>query len=208
MTALTLESRTAAKSAPGQPLAPAVDRIVGQVRSERQTLVRLPRTGAVLFTIKTQLCPVTALRQRQDLAGALACYEKALAIQPRFAEALYNLGNVFIELGRLPEATDALKKAIAVLKLANREKLPVFPRGAGSGFTQGAGATLAATGGQSISIDTAAASALPGGTAPRTIELWVQPASTGDWLVHYGDHFGVRLDAPGSLSVITGPAAT
>jgi hypothetical protein len=42
------------------------------LRSERQTLVRLPRTGAVLFTIKTQQCPVTALRQRPDLAVALA----------------------------------------------------------------------------------------------------------------------------------------
>ena len=42
------------------------------LRSERQTLVRLPRTGAVLFTIKTQLCPVTAVRQRPDLAVALA----------------------------------------------------------------------------------------------------------------------------------------
>ena len=52
------------------PDASGVDQV--WLRSERQTLVRLPRTGAVLFTIKTQLCPVTALRQRQDLAGALA----------------------------------------------------------------------------------------------------------------------------------------
>ena len=42
------------------------------LRSERQTLVRLPRTGAVLFTIKTQLCPVTAVRERPHLAVALA----------------------------------------------------------------------------------------------------------------------------------------
>ena len=41
------------------------------LRSERQTLVRLPRTAAVLFTIKTQLCPVTVLRRRPDLAQAL-----------------------------------------------------------------------------------------------------------------------------------------
>ena len=42
------------------------------LRSERQTLVRLPRTGAVLFTIKTQQCPAAALTQRPDIAHALA----------------------------------------------------------------------------------------------------------------------------------------
>ena len=52
------------------PDASGVDHV--WLRSERQTLVRLPRTGAVLFTIKTQLCPVTTLRTRPDLAVALA----------------------------------------------------------------------------------------------------------------------------------------
>jgi len=42
------------------------------LRSERQTLVRLPRTRAVLFTIKTQQCPVVALRDRPAIARALA----------------------------------------------------------------------------------------------------------------------------------------
>jgi hypothetical protein len=42
------------------------------LRSERQTLVRLARTGAVLFTIKTQQCPVVALAGRPDIAAALA----------------------------------------------------------------------------------------------------------------------------------------
>ena len=42
-----------------------------------------PRTGAVLFTIKTQLCPVTALRQRPDLAGALADEAGRRAGRPR-----------------------------------------------------------------------------------------------------------------------------
>ncbi len=42
------------------------------LRSERQTLVRLPRTGAILFTIKTQVCPVRALRQRPGMAVRLA----------------------------------------------------------------------------------------------------------------------------------------
>ncbi len=52
------------------PDASGIDQV--WLRSERQTLVRLPRTEAVLFTIKTQLCPVTVLRLRPDLAGALA----------------------------------------------------------------------------------------------------------------------------------------
>ena len=52
------------------PDASGVDEI--WLRSERQTLVRLPRTDAVLFTIKTQLCPVTALHHRPELAIDLA----------------------------------------------------------------------------------------------------------------------------------------
>jgi hypothetical protein len=41
------------------------------LRSERQTLLRLPRTGAVLFTIKTQLCAMPALVARPDVAHRL-----------------------------------------------------------------------------------------------------------------------------------------
>jgi dimethylamine monooxygenase subunit A len=49
------------------------------LRSERQTLVRLPRTGAVLFTIKTQRCPASVLTQRPDIAHALATKLTAMA---------------------------------------------------------------------------------------------------------------------------------
>jgi hypothetical protein len=42
------------------------------LRSERQTLLRLPQTGAVLFTIKTQQCPVAVLGGRPDIAAGLA----------------------------------------------------------------------------------------------------------------------------------------
>ncbi|MBX3285613.1 MAG: DUF3445 domain-containing protein [Actinobacteria bacterium] len=42
------------------------------LRSERQTLRRLPRTGAVLFTIRVQQAPFDALRHRPDVALALA----------------------------------------------------------------------------------------------------------------------------------------
>jgi len=47
------------------------------LRSERQTLVRLRRSDAVLFTIKTQLCPVVALAGRPDLAVLLAATLRA-----------------------------------------------------------------------------------------------------------------------------------
>lgn len=42
------------------------------LRSERQTLRALPATGAILFTIKVQLAPATALADHPDLAGRLA----------------------------------------------------------------------------------------------------------------------------------------
>jgi hypothetical protein len=42
------------------------------LRSERQTLRRLPHSGAVVFTIRTQQIQMSALRHRPDLAAALA----------------------------------------------------------------------------------------------------------------------------------------
>lgn len=42
------------------------------LRSERQTLRALPETGAILFTIKVQLAPSTALVHHPDLAARLA----------------------------------------------------------------------------------------------------------------------------------------
>jgi len=42
------------------------------LRSERQTLRALPRTGAILFTIKVQLAPAPALVDHPDLAARLA----------------------------------------------------------------------------------------------------------------------------------------
>lgn len=49
------------------------------LRSERQTLRRLPRTGAVLFTIRVQQAPFDALRHRPAVARALA---ERVAAQP------------------------------------------------------------------------------------------------------------------------------
>jgi hypothetical protein len=42
------------------------------LRSERQTLRRLPRSGAVLFTIRTQQVMMSALATRPDLAARMA----------------------------------------------------------------------------------------------------------------------------------------
>lgn len=42
------------------------------LRSERQTLRRLPRTGAILFTIRTQQAPLAVVAARPALAAAMA----------------------------------------------------------------------------------------------------------------------------------------
>ena len=42
------------------------------LRSERQVLRRLPATGAILFTIRTQQAPLAVLGHRPDLAAAMA----------------------------------------------------------------------------------------------------------------------------------------
>lgn len=42
------------------------------LRSERQTLRRLPRTGAILFTIRTQQVPLAAVAERPEVARGLA----------------------------------------------------------------------------------------------------------------------------------------
>lgn len=47
------------------------------LRSERQTLRRLPVTGAVLFTIRTQQVPLRAVADRADVAGAMASVVEA-----------------------------------------------------------------------------------------------------------------------------------
>jgi hypothetical protein len=53
------------------------------LRSERQTLRRLPRTGAVLFTIKTQQCRLVEVTDRPDLADRLAAKLAAIATDSR-----------------------------------------------------------------------------------------------------------------------------
>ncbi|QYG92545.1 DUF3445 domain-containing protein [Iamia sp. SCSIO 61187] len=70
--------------APDPPASPpALDpATVGEalwLRSERQTLRALPRSGAVVFTIRVQQCPFSALAERPDVAAALA---RRLRAQP------------------------------------------------------------------------------------------------------------------------------
>ncbi len=47
------------------------------IRSERQTLRRLPDTGAILFTIRVQSMPVAVLGRRPDRARDLASWLRA-----------------------------------------------------------------------------------------------------------------------------------
>jgi len=67
--------------APSAPAPVTVDRVADSLwlRSERQTLRRLPASGAVLFTIRVQQAPFGALRDHRGAAAALA---RRLATQP------------------------------------------------------------------------------------------------------------------------------
>ncbi len=51
------------------------------LRSERQTLRRLPQTGAMIFTIRTQMAPIAELRKRKPVAAAVA--DHLAAASPR-----------------------------------------------------------------------------------------------------------------------------
>ncbi len=55
---------------PDRPI--AADGSPWWLRSERQTLRRLPRSGAVLFTIRVQHAPLRTLAQRPDIARSLS----------------------------------------------------------------------------------------------------------------------------------------
>ncbi len=62
-----------------QPEKPPPDRPVGPlarfvVRSERETMRRLPVTGASVFTIRTQQAPFETLRSRPDVAARMLRY--------------------------------------------------------------------------------------------------------------------------------------
>ena len=81
------------------------------LRSERQTLRRLPRTGAVLFTIRTQQVPLAVLASRPDVGAGLAAaietwspelvrYRSAGAWRDRVVAWLRSLGDAPAEAVR------------------------------------------------------------------------------------------------------------
>jgi hypothetical protein len=53
------------------------------LRSERQTLRRLPVSGAILFTIKVQMAPLSVLAGRPDRAAALAAWLRSVGGEGR-----------------------------------------------------------------------------------------------------------------------------
>jgi tetratricopeptide (TPR) repeat protein len=55
------------------------------------------------------------LGARRDLKQAGACFERAIAIHPQYAEAHHNLGNVFSALSRLDEAVTCYQRALSLM---------------------------------------------------------------------------------------------
>jgi hypothetical protein len=51
------------------------------LRSERQTLRSLPESGAILFTIRTQQVPLSALADRPDIAAKMAAVVKSWSLE-------------------------------------------------------------------------------------------------------------------------------
>lgn len=69
------------------------------IRSERQTMRRLPQTGALVFTIRTQQCELAALRDRPDIAEQMAHYFRAATPAVRITKGVqFYLADVLTEL--------------------------------------------------------------------------------------------------------------
>lgn len=56
----------------------------------------------------------TAWHAMGNFDQAIACYRRAIFLQPAFPEAEYNLGNALKDLGRFPEATEHYRRALAL----------------------------------------------------------------------------------------------
>jgi hypothetical protein len=56
------------------------------IRSERQTLRRLPDTGAILFTIRVQMAPLSVLAGRPDRAASLSAWLRSPSGESRRAQ--------------------------------------------------------------------------------------------------------------------------
>ena len=53
-------------------------------------------------------------KSQGNLLEAIKCYQKAIAIQPDYAEAYQNLGVTAFKAGLLAESLEAFKQAIAI----------------------------------------------------------------------------------------------
>lgn len=66
-------------------------------RSERQSLRRLPRTGAVVFTIRTYFHPITEIAQEDYVPGRLASAVRSWGSDVGHYKGLERYGNVLLE---------------------------------------------------------------------------------------------------------------
>ncbi len=52
------------------------------------------------------------LKEMQDIQGALQCYQRAIAINPSFADAHSNLASIHKDSGNIPEAIQSYRTAL------------------------------------------------------------------------------------------------
>jgi Flp pilus assembly protein TadD len=81
---------------------------------ERARSVMEERHDAVWQDADAVILLGRAEQARGDTAAAIASFKRSLSLQPHQAEAWYRLGRVYLDLGRLEEARDALFHAIAM----------------------------------------------------------------------------------------------
>lgn len=79
----------------------------------RQLLIEEPDNARALRGLAQLLgARGYALQERGELAGAIECYEEALALEPSLAQAHNNLGNAYKASGRAEEAVALYRSAI------------------------------------------------------------------------------------------------
>jgi Flp pilus assembly protein TadD len=98
-------------------------RLLGAVRGRQGAFEEAVRLlTAALINAPPDTCQVVAmlnelaeaLRGQQDLAAALDCYQRALAVNPRHAGTLHNCGSTLVLLNRHAEALQQYRLAQAV----------------------------------------------------------------------------------------------
>ena len=71
-----------------------------------------PRKVAEIEEADRRIDQGQALEDQRDFAGALACYEQAIALAPAHARGHMNAGNALANLGRWDEALEAQRNAV------------------------------------------------------------------------------------------------